>query len=89
MEISAIYYSLKQLFQVCFSIQDEDLNEGSVPMGFLLQSLWTEFQQHGIQGWINIEVLWECGGSLYYIMGVRWLNVLHYWSAVPHCTTLW
>jgi len=37
--------------------KDEDLNEGSVPMGFLLQSLWTEFQQHGIQGWINIEDL--------------------------------
>jgi len=35
----------------------DNLNEGSVPMGFLLQSLWAEFQQNGIQGWVNIEEL--------------------------------
>lgn len=38
-------------------VKDGDMKEGSVPMGFLLQSLWTEFQQNGVQGWINIEDL--------------------------------
>jgi len=34
-----------------------DVEDGCVPMGMLLQALWTEFQQNDREGWMDIENL--------------------------------
>lgn len=37
--------------------EEEGLEPGNVPMGLLIQTLWTEFQNNDREGWIDIEQL--------------------------------
>jgi len=40
--------------------KDGGAEEGSVPIGFLIQSLWKKFINEDKEGWINLEELeWE------------------------------